>query len=617
MGWTPLHRAAHHGRTEIVRALIDSGADIEATDGTKWTALMRAATNGNTEATKLLLSKNASVVVKDVEGCTPMHHAALNGYPSVCKLHFDRGADLEARDNEGWTIIHHAAWNGHDKIVKWVLDKGADVQAVANNGWTALHQATWNGHSAVVRRLLKGGADPNCTDNEGETALHQASWCGHADIAILLLEEGANPNLIDRTGQTALHHAASTGSKEAIEALLDKGADPKIRDGDDRKPHSLAEENFHHPIAKILRDWETKMYREEVYPDIDNIPRTSLPDSQVDSAILAILGADAESAHIEAYGQAGFSTPSKITIKADGKTSTYFMKTGPDGEMFRGEHESLNAVHSTVPSLCPRSIAHGKLSDSPDSFLLTEFIDMEVEASPNGFNNSQVSGLSLAQKLAQLHTAPVPVPKGFSQPVFGFHVMTCVGRTPQNNAWSRSWPKFFAENRLRIVCELVERNHGADEELTCLLDRVVKEVVPRLLGHGRLGGRKGIQPALVHGDLWSGNKARGRVGGKGGVEDVIFDPSCCYAHSEYELGIMRMFGGFSAGFFKEYHRLVPKTEPKEEYDDRIALYELYQWLNHYALFSGGYKEDGMDCMEKLVQKYGRNEEEEGDDDSSD
>ena len=186
----------------------------------------------------------------------------------------------------------------------------------------------------------------------------------------------------------------------------------------------------------------------------------------------------------------------------------------------------------------------------------------------------QSSGLSLAQKLAQLHSTPPPIPKGFSRPAFGFYVMTCVGRTHQDNSWNRSWPKFFAENRLRAVWKSVEKNHGTDTALHSLLDRVVKEVVPRLLGNGHLGGRKGVQPALVHGDLWSGNKARGMVGGKGGIEDVTFDAGSCYAHSEYELGIMSMFGGFSAGFHNEYHRLMPKTQPKSEYDDRLSLYEL-------------------------------------------
>lgn len=556
VGWTSLHRAAFNGHTGVVRTLLDNDADIEATDTTKWTALMRAATTGNVAVTRLLLSKSANPKVRDMEGCTPLHHAAAFGHTQIVRLLLECGADLEARDNERWTVLHQAAWNGHEKTMRYVLKKGGDISAKADNGWTALHQATWNGHRAAVRRLLEEGADADEADDEGETALHQAAWRGHSVLTKLLLDYGANPSPRDRTCQTPLHQAASSGSIAVVNLLLERGADPR------------AEENFHHSSAKILRDKEMEVYGREVLPDLANIPRTSHPGAQLDSAIIAFLAVDQSRASIEPYGQAGFSTPSKVVTTDDGKTSTYFMKTGPDERMFKGEYESLAALHAAVPSLCPRPLAHGKLRDSPDYFLLTNFID--IEALPGG----QSSGLSLAQKLAQLHSNPAPAPVGFSTPGFGFHVPTCVGRTVQNNSWNRSWPKFYTQNRLRAVWKTVESNHGTDTELHSLLERVINEVVPRLLGNGHLGGRKGIQPALVHGDLWSGNKARGKVGGKGGIEDVVFDPGSCYTHSEYELGIMRMFGGFSAGFFNEYHRLIPKTHPKSEYDDRLCLYEL-------------------------------------------
>lgn len=58
------------------------------------------------------------------------------------------------------------------------------------------------------------------------------------------------------------------------------------------------------------------------------------------------------------------------------------------------------------------------------------------------------------------------------------------------------------------------------------------------------------------------------------VEDYAFDAPCFYAHSEYELAPVKMFGGFPAAFFTEYHRHVPKTEPVEEYDLRMELYQL-------------------------------------------
>ena len=175
-----------------------------------------------------------------------------------------------------------------------------------------------------------------------------------------------------------------------------------------------------------------------------------------------------------------------------------------------------------------------------------------------------------------------------------------------------------------------EASNGKDKNLRGMVERIVGEAIPHLLGEGRLGGKKGIKPVVVHGDvciyiyslsflpssssslllppcsliiliiirtyqpttspfllsntkqLWSGNRGQGTILGRqqsevaaaAVVEDVIFDPSACYAHSEYELGIMRMFGGFGDSFMREYHRLCPKTEPVEEYEDRVRLYEL-------------------------------------------
>jgi fructosamine-3-kinase len=72
------------------------------------------------------------------------------------------------------------------------------------------------------------------------------------------------------------------------------------------------------------------------------------------------------------------------------------------------------------------------------------------------------------------------------------------------------------------------------------------------------------------------------LGGEGEVQDVIFDSSACYAHSEYELGIMKVFGGFEGAFLQEYHKRCPKTEPVDEYEDRVLLYGLYHQLNHHA-----------------------------------
>jgi len=214
------------------------------------------------------------------------------------------------------------------------------------------------------------------------------------------------------------------------------------------------------------------------------------------------------------------------------------------------------------------SIAYGRLSNPSHHFLLTEFIDMNKHEHYTGHIPS------FARKLAQLHSAPAPIPEGYLQPMFGFHVTTFAGTISQLNTYKRSWSEFYTNNRLLNICSIIRGKYHGEEDLTARVEQIAIQVVPRLLEAGHLGGLSGIRPVLVHGDLWIENTCRGVLGEEGKVEDFACDASSCYAHSEYELGIMRMFGGFGDSFFNEYHCLVPKTEPQDEYEDRMELYQL-------------------------------------------
>ena len=296
---------------------------------------------------------------------------------------------------------------------------------------------------------------------------------------------------------------------------------------------------------------------------------------KLDPAVVEVLNVDASKTKVASHGGSGFSTTAKISaVEQDGTEKHYFMKVGQGSDkalMFEGEHASLNAIHDAVPTLCPASLAFGPMKDAPNSyFLVTDFLDM----SSRSLGSSTKSRTSLAAKLAKLHTTPAPVPAGRSTPAFGFPHTTCCGDTPQRNDYEDSWAKFYADNRLRAILERSERTNGRDRELRELVEQTVEAVVPRLLDNGHLNGGKGVVPVTVHGDLWSGNRGEARIAGVGEVEEVVFDPSACYAHSEFELGIMQMFGGFGGSFLKEYHKICPKTEPVEEYEDRVSLYEL-------------------------------------------
>ncbi|GKZ22770.1 hypothetical protein AbraIFM66951_004267 [Aspergillus brasiliensis] len=276
-----------------------------------------------------------------------------------------------------------------------------------------------------------------------------------------------------------------------------------------------------------------------------------------------------------------------IVPRSDGsgeEERRYFIKTSSDGEaaeeMFRGEYESLNAIATSVPGFCPRALAWGPLEEGAGTsfFLATEFLEL-------GGGGRRGRGDTLAQRLGKLHSTPAPPDPATGRRRFGFPVPTFCGDTKQPNRFCDSWADFYANERLLTILASSETRNGRDAGLRDLVERTARTVVPALLrdghlGYDRDGNGQDITPVVVHGDLWSGNADRGHIVGSGRkddeeVGDVVYDPSVCYAHSEYDLGIMRMFGGFGSSFFAAYHKIVPKTEPVEEYEDRVRLYELY------------------------------------------
>lgn len=101
-----------------------------------------------------------------------------------------------------------------------------------------------------------------------------------------------------------------------------------------------------------------------------------------------------------------------------------------------------------------------------------------------------------------------------------------------------------------------------------------------------------IVPALLHGDLWGGNVAEDPSG------PIIFDPASFYGHSEYELAIAGMFGGFSRSFYSAYHSEIPQAPGFEK---RQQLYQLFHYLNHWNHFGSGYRGSSLSIMRRLTK----------------
>ena len=145
------------------------------------------------------------------------------------------------------------------------------------------------------------------------------------------------------------------------------------------------------------------------------------------------------------------------------------------------------------------SLAHGPLSSSPHRyFLLTDFLDMRSSRSSGP---SSTSSPSLPVKLAKLHTTPARTPSGYESPQFGFPVPTCCGSTEQDNTYTDDWADFFGQRRLRGIAALSRKVDGERDGVGEMVERVVQEVVPKLLRKGHLGGKEGVRPVVVHGDV--------------------------------------------------------------------------------------------------------------------
>ena len=114
--------AAAEGHEQIVKLLLDSGADINKVTNGGFTPLTWAAVKKNDKTVKLLLDSGADPNKVQENGLTPLYIAAFYGYDQIVKLLLDFGADINKTNKYGKTPLMMAAFYGYDQIVKLLLD---------------------------------------------------------------------------------------------------------------------------------------------------------------------------------------------------------------------------------------------------------------------------------------------------------------------------------------------------------------------------------------------------------------------------------------------------------------------------------------------------------------
>ncbi len=202
-GYTALIWAATKGHTEVVKALIEAGANLNAQDKNGYTALIWATREGRAEVVEALIDAKADLNAQDYEGKTALILAARKGRTEVVKALIEAEADLNAQDKNGYTALIWAAYQGHTEIVEALIAADADVNAQDDIGNTALICAAREGRTEVVKALIEAGANLNAQDISGNRALMWASEYGHFTVAKILIKSGANIYLADNQGRTS------------------------------------------------------------------------------------------------------------------------------------------------------------------------------------------------------------------------------------------------------------------------------------------------------------------------------------------------------------------------------------------------------------------------------
>lgn len=232
---------------------------------------------------------------------------------------------------------------------------------------------------------------------------------------------------------------------------------------------------------------------------------------------------------------------------------------------FEAEADGLRRLRAAGVIRVPQVIAFGE--DHDDTFLLMEHID--------GGLKSEGFAMALGRGFARLHAC--------TNPTFGLERDNYIGSLRQRNTASDDWAVFYIEARLEPLVRMAHDNGRLDDATALRFERLfrrMEDLFPK------------EPPALLHGDLWSGNVLCDTASAP-----VLIDPAVYYGHREMDIAMSRLFGGFDEAF---YHAYTAQWPLEQGWEDRTALAQLYPLLIHVNLFGGGYAQQVREALNRYI-----------------
>lgn len=254
-------------------------------------------------------------------------------------------------------------------------------------------------------------------------------------------------------------------------------------------------------------------------------------------------------------------------VLADGGSCVVKIADARDDALLRSEEEGLAALAGTGAVRTPAVL--GLACHADVSVLVLEHLE-------SGASHA-ADWETFGRQLSTLHASP-------AGDRYGFASDNHIGRTPQPNRWCDDWVEFLAQCRLGPQLGLAREHDRLDASLADSIESVIHRL-------DRLVPRR-PRPSLLHGDLWSGNAmplADGAV--------AVIDPACFVGDAWFDVGMMRLFGGFPESCFAAW---LEGQSDDEQAAERTDVAQLYHLLNHVNLFGAGYVDQVRTIVERLA-----------------